>query len=270
MNNPKTILLLDYDHTLYPSTLPTLKAVDDRINLYIRTFLGFTSEAADAARVRLWDQYGTTLKGLEELHGVDREHYCDFIHAIEEAQLPPPDPLLMDWLRRMPHPFYIFTNARMDWAVRGLKAMGLEAMLPLDLREGDRPATPSAPSDAALAASLSASATAIAASMAPMAASTASAFLGPRLEGIFDIAFMDWEGKPNRAAYAKVDAHLRERHGRDIRIHFADDRQDNLESARLQGWGTIWIAPHTAPVVKGDEFDRVVDSLLRIDPVSLS
>jgi putative hydrolase of the HAD superfamily len=229
----KTILLLDYDHTLYPSTLSTLKAVDDRITLYIQTYLGFTPEAADAARLRLWDEYGTTLKGLEELHGVDREHYCDFIHAIEEAHLPPPDPLLMDWLARMPHPFYIFTNARMDWAVRGLKAMGLEGMLPLD---------------------------------AQSASAAAPAYLGPRLEGIFDIAFMDWEGKPNRAAYAKVDAWLRARHGRDIRIHFADDRQDNLESALLQGWGTIWIAPHTAPVVKGDEFDRVVSSLTDLDP----
>lgn len=250
INNPKTILLLDYDHTLYPSTLSTLKAVDDRINLYIRTFLGFTPEAADAARLNLWDQYGTTLKGLEELHGVDREHYCDFIHAIEEAHLPPPDPFLMDWLARMPHPFYIFTNARMDWAVRGLKAMGLEGMLPLE-----SPGAGAGPTPVELERSA--------------AVATAAAFMGPRLEGIFDIAFMDWEGKPNRAAYAKVDAWLRAKHGPDLKIHFADDRQDNLESARERGWGTIWIAPHDAPVVKGDEFDRVVDSLVRIDPVSL-
>jgi putative hydrolase of the HAD superfamily len=250
MNTPKTILLLDYDHTLYPSTLSTLKAVDDRITLYIQTFLGFSPEAADAARLRLWDEYGTTLKGLEELHGVDREHYCDFIHAIEEAHLPPPDPLLTDWLARMPHPFYIFTNARMDWAVRGLKAMGLEGMLPLDVGKTSE----ANPTPAELERTT--------------AVASATAFIGPRLEGIFDIAFMYWEGIPNRAAYAKVDAYLREKHGPDIRIHFADDRQDNLESARERGWGTIWIAPHTAPVVKGDEFDRVVDSLTALDPIT--
>lgn len=243
----KKILLLDYDHTLYPSTLSTLRAVDDRINLYIRTFLGFTSDEADALRVRLWDEYGTTLKGLEELHGVDRGHYCDFIHAIEAVHLPPPDPQLQAWLTRLPHPFYIFTNARMDWAVRGLKAMGLEAMLP----------------------------EALAAEMADLAdavdgASAVAGFKGPRLEGIFDIAFMDWEGKPNPQAYAKVDAHLRSRHGRDIDIHFADDRPDNLESARERGWTTIWIAPHTASPVIGDEFDRVVTSLTDIDPETLA
>jgi len=239
----KTILLLDYDHTLYPSTLSTLKAVDDRINLYIRTYLGFTSEQADAARLELWDKYGTTLKGLEELHGVDREHYCDFIHAIGAEHLPPPDPGLTEWLAKLPHPCYIFTNARMDWAVRGLKAMGLEGLLPLDLvgPDGDHGDPPVA----------------------------AAAYLGPRLEGIFDIAFMDWEGKPNRQAYVKVDAWLRERHGSDVRILFADDRQDNLESARERGWGTIWIAPHTAEDVRGDEFDRVVSSLTELDPNAL-
>lgn len=222
-----SVLLLDFDHTLYPSTLGTLPAVDARINLYMQTYLGFTAQGADEARTRLWDRYGTTLKGLEELHGVDREHYCDFIHAIEEAHLPPPDPALHDWLARLPHPAYIFTNARMDWAVRGLKAMGLEDVLP-------------------------------------------AGKAAHRLLGIFDIAFMDWEGKPNRAAYAKVDAYVRERHGADARIWFADDRMDNLESGRSQGWSTIWIHPHTAGPVRGDEFDRVAPSLLGLDPETLA
>jgi putative hydrolase of the HAD superfamily len=242
----KNILLLDYDHTLYPSTLNTLGAVDDRINLYMRTFLGLTHDEADETRIRLWDQYGTTLRGLEELHGVERGHYCDFIHAIDAEHLPPPDPALQAWLARVPHPLYIFTNARLDWAVRGLTAMGLESMLPgiLDIEPG-----------AAAAAGESL--------LAP-------GFRGPKLEGIFDIAFMEWEGKPNPRAYAKVDAHLRARHGEDIRIHFADDRPDNLESARARDWKTIWIAPHTASPVNGDEFDRVVSSLVHLDPETLA
>jgi pyrimidine 5'-nucleotidase len=234
---PATVLLLDYDHTLYPSTLGTLNAVDGRINLYMQTFLGFGSEAADALRLKLWDQYGTTLKGLEELYGVDRNHYCDFIHAIGAEHLPPPDPALQDWLARLPHPVYLFTNARMDWAVRGMRAMGLEGLLP-EAEAG--------------------------------AARAAGRVFPRRLEGIFDIAYMDWEGKPNLPAYAKVDAHVRARHGDGARIHFADDRMDNLESGRARGWTTIWIHPHTAGPVRGDEFDRVVPSLTRLDPITLS
>ena len=249
----KDILLLDYDHTLYPSTLSTLRAVDDRINLYIRTFLGFTSGQADALRLELWDKYGTTLKGLEDLHGVDREHYCDFIHAIEAAHLPPPDPALQAWLTAMPHPCYLFTNARMDWPVRGLKAMGLEALLPQAMASqgntGDTLGGFPVPAGMGVA---------------------PDGFRGERLLGIFDIAFMDLEGKPNPPGYAKVDARLRERHGHDLRIHFADDRPDNLESARERGWRTIWIVPHTAAPVSGNEFDRVVSSLTELDPVRLS
>lgn len=234
----RKILLLDYDHTLYPSTLQTLKAVDDRINLYMRTFLGFAPEDADATRRRFGAQYGTTLKGLEEHHDVDREHYCDFIHAVEEHHLPPPDPQLTAWLSRLPHPCYLFTNAHMDWAVRGLKAMGLASILPL-------------------AVATEANAVGIKA--------TAS-----RLEGIFDIAFMDWQGKPHPAPYAKVDAFLRQRYGNNIAIHFADDRVDNLETARQHQWSTIWIAPHNAPEPPTGTFDRVVSALTTLDPERLT
>ncbi len=252
---PSVVLLLDFDHTLYPSTLGTLNAVDARINLYMQTFLGLGREAADALRIKLWDQYGTTLKGLEELYGVDRNHYCDFIHAVGPEHLPPPDPALQDWLARMPHPVYIFTNARMDWAVRGMRSMGLGGLLP----EAE-----------AAAARDAASALDAGADSAAGADRSAGRVFPRRLEGIFDIEYMDWEGKPNRPAYAKVDAHVRARHGEEARIHFADDRMDNLESGRARGWTTIWIHPHTAGTVRGDEFDRVVPSLTRLDPVTLS
>jgi pyrimidine 5'-nucleotidase len=265
LNDP-AVLLLDFDHTLYPSTLGTLKAVDERINLYMQTYLGLSRDAADALRVELWDKYGTTLKGLEVLYGVERHHYCDFIHAIAEEHLPPPDPALQDWLARLPHPVYLFTNARLDWAVRGMKAMGLEGLLP--------EAEAAAAKDAVAA--LDAAARDLA---GPDAASGGSAgarravppgrIFPRRLEGIFDIAFMDWEGKPNPGPYAKVDAHVRARHGAGTRIYFADDRMDNLESARAQGWTTIWIHPHTAGPVRGDEFDRVAPALTRLDPLTL-
>ena len=230
--NTNKILLLDYDHTLYPSTLPTLQAVDDRINLYIRTFLGLGEEEANATRTRLFMRHGTTLKGLEAAYGVDREHYCDFIHAVDDDHLPPPDPALQAWLARVAHPLYLFTNARRDWVERGFAAMGLGDLL-------------------------------------PAATEQATLQSGPRLQGIFDITFSDWEGKPHPPAYAKVDAHLRARHGQDIQIHFADDRIDNLEAARDRGWRTIWIVPHNASPDLGAAFDRTLPSLTGLDPLGL-
>jgi pyrimidine 5'-nucleotidase len=233
-----TILLLDYDKTLYPSTLPTLKAVDERITLYMCTFLGLSPAEADATRRRFGAQYGTTLKGLEAHHGVDRDHYCDFIHAVAEQHLPPPDPQLTAWFNRLAHPCYLFTNAHRDWAIRGLQAMGLAALLPGEGETARRHASPPAPAT--------------------------------RLAGIFDIAFMDWQGKPHPAPYAKVEAFLRQRHGPHIAIHFADDRPENLATARQQQWSTIWIAPHDIPEWPPGPYDRVVSALTSLDPALLA
>lgn len=235
----RKVLLLDFDHTLYPPNAETLRALDARITLYIQTFLGFAPAAADALRLELWERYGTTLKGLEVHHGVDRDHYCDFIHDIAAASLPPPDPAMQAWLARLTHPFYIFTNARRDWAERGLINMGLADILP----EADA-----------------------AAPAAHAKGGTAS----PRLLDILDIVFMEWEGKPNPQAYAKADRHLRLRHGDDIRIFFADDRTDNLLEARRRDWSTIWIAPEDArDESQAKEFDSVVPSLICLDPERL-
>lgn len=250
----KSVLLLDFDHTLYPSTLPTLKAVDDRITLYIQSFLGLPFEEADHTRLRYCEEYGTTLRGLELRHGVDRGHYCDFIHAVEDAHLPPPDPGLHDWLMKVPHPFYIFTNARMDWAVRGLRAMGLHGMLP---EEG-------------LGAWADAGLVPAAAGELDEAAPPPPRWMGPRLRGILDIEFMEWQGKPHAGAYAKADRLLREKHGRDIRIHFADDRPDNLMAAKELKWATLWITPDPSKAGPWkNSFDRVVPSLSSLDPESL-
>ena len=252
----RPVLLLDFDHTLYPTTLPTLKAVDDRITLYIQTFLGLPFEEADRTRLRFCEEYGTTLRGLELRHGVERGHYCDFIHAIEAEHLPPPDPALQDWLRKVPHPCYIFTNARMDWAVRGLRAMGLAGILP--------EAGSGLPADAGLR-------MAVPAEEAAGDREAAPPWTGPRLHGILDIEFMEWQGKPHALAYAKADRMLRQRHGEDIRVVFADDRPDNLMAAKEVRWSTWWITPdpgRAGPFARS--FDRVTASLLELDPESLA
>ena len=125
------ILLLDLDHTLYSSTLPTGDAVDARIAQYLCNHLKLPLNEADALRQELSARYGTTLKRMELLHGVDRERYCDFIQDLEDHLMRPPNPQLREWLiavgRRMPT--YLFTNARRDWVDRCLASMGFADLL---------------------------------------------------------------------------------------------------------------------------------------------
>lgn len=233
----KKILLLDYDYTIYPSTLNTVKAVEARVNLYIRTFLGCTRDAAEAMRIQFWDQYGSTLRGLEEHFGVNRDHYCDFIYDIDDSDMPPSDPKLAAWFQQVSHPTYIFTNARKDWIIRGLNGMGLDFILP--------------------------------SSTGMVAESNCYGCSVSKLRGIFDIAFVNWLGKPHLDAYAKVDDYLRLNHGNDIVVFFADDRRGNLETARIMHWKTIWIVPHNAINVTTGTFDCVLPSLSGLNPHSL-
>ena len=220
------VLLLDLDHTLYPSTVPTGGAVDARIVRYIGEYLGLPQTEANALRHELSMRYGTTLKGLEILHGVDRDHYCDFIQDVEDELMPPFDPALRKWLvaAGKKAPTYLFTNARRDWADRCLTSLGLSDLL----AEGE----------------------------------TGTSASGG-LRGILDIGFMEWIGKPEAGAFAKVERFIRGRHG-DARLIFVDDRLDNLEQARRQGWQTVWVRPHDE-VSKQDPGHRKVDSLLELD-----
>ena len=235
----RQILLLDLDHTLYPSTLPTLDAVDARITVYIKEKLGLEHEVADAMRRSLCDTYGTTLRGLETLHGVSREEYTTYIQDLEDALMPPADARLRAWLLAASHarPTYLFTNARRDWADRCLKHIGLSDLLVSE--------------DPEVRASLA---------------------------GILDIDFMEWIGKPDPGAFLKVERFLAERHPEPLSFVFADDRLDNLDAARDRGWRTLWVRPHTAAQgVEGAAVTaiakaaghRVLDTLLELDPETL-
>jgi putative hydrolase of the HAD superfamily len=232
------ILLLDLDHTLYPSTAPTLDAVDARITDFIAKTLELPRENADRMRRDLCAVYGTTLRGLELLHGVSREEYTTFIQDLEDHLMPPEDPRLRAWLIAAARhlPTYLFTNARRDWADRCLVHLGIADLLVAD----------------------------------PEVTSV--------LRGVLDIDFMGWIGKPEASAFEKVERFLLEKHPPASSLIFADDRLDNLASALERGWRTVWVRPHTAAqgpegaavtAIASAGGHRVVDSLLELDPETL-
>jgi FMN phosphatase YigB (HAD superfamily) len=170
------------------------------------------------------------LRGLEVLHGVSRNDYTDFIQDLEDHLMPLPDPRMRTWLLAAASrlPTYLFTNARRDWADRCLSHLGLKDLLELGGSPAGRPV----------------------------------------LGGILDIDFMEWAGKPNREAFAKVERYLIERHPPASDLIFADDRLDNLAAARARGWRTVWVRPHDAsPSIGADH--RIVDSLFDLDPETL-
>lgn len=118
--------LFDYDLTLYGhDERQVLGELDRNISRFLMVRLNLSEQSANDLRREYWGKYGTTLNGLRAQHGVVPEEYFDFIHAGTNLQDPKFAPEKRKLLRSLPGTRWVFTNARRDWAERGLRAMGI-------------------------------------------------------------------------------------------------------------------------------------------------
>ncbi len=70
-------LFIDLDDTVYPATTQVWQLVMKRMYVYMRDFLGIPEEEVPAMRDRLFNRYGTTLRGLQIERGIDANAYLD-------------------------------------------------------------------------------------------------------------------------------------------------------------------------------------------------
>ena len=120
------VWLFDYDLTLYGyDEGEVLWSLDRNITRFLVERFGMTISEADAKRREYCSRFGTTLGGLRVLHGTHPNEYFDFIHQGENLQSPNFRADKLALLESLPGTRYVFTNARRDWADRGLKSMGI-------------------------------------------------------------------------------------------------------------------------------------------------
>jgi putative hydrolase of the HAD superfamily len=119
-------LLIDLDDTLYPFESGAWELVGDRIDQFLVEVMGFPSDEVRALRARLFNQYGTTLRGLQVENEVDMDFYLDYVHDVPIADLLSPDPELNQVLHALPQRKVIFTNANSDHARRVLQALAVQ------------------------------------------------------------------------------------------------------------------------------------------------
>jgi len=79
--------LFDLDNTLYPARSNLFAQVDLRINAFVRSFYGIDQEEARAVQRRLYQEHGSTLRGLMVVHGLVPDEYLDFVHDIDYAPI---------------------------------------------------------------------------------------------------------------------------------------------------------------------------------------
>lgn len=112
-------LLFDLDNTLYSARYGLEEAAGRRIIAFIARYLNLAPEAALLERRRGMGEYGTSLEWLMAEKGfTDIEAYYAAVHPQGEEASLEPDPALGAFLKGLPLPRAILTNAPMEHALR--------------------------------------------------------------------------------------------------------------------------------------------------------
>lgn len=121
-----TTLFFDLDDTLYPHSTGLWPAIKGRMNLYMTERLGLPESDVPFLREQYFKMYGTTLRGLEERHNVDKDDFLSFVHDLPIQEYLKPDPIVRDVISSLPTRNLIFTNADVSHARRVLAALELD------------------------------------------------------------------------------------------------------------------------------------------------
>jgi putative hydrolase of the HAD superfamily len=121
-----TTLFFDLDDTLYPSSTGLWPAIKGRMNMYMIERLGIPERDVPFLREQYFKMYGTTLRGLQERHHVDREDFLAYVHDLPLKDYPTPNPVIREVIACLPTRNLIFTNADLPHARRVLAALELD------------------------------------------------------------------------------------------------------------------------------------------------
>ncbi|HYA81247.1 MAG TPA: pyrimidine 5'-nucleotidase [Methylocystis sp.] len=117
--------VFDLDNTLYPASSDLWPKIDDRITLFMSRLFGLDGISLRALQKHYYLRYGTTLRGLMHEHGVDADHYLDYVHDIDRSSLKP-DHSLAAAIAALPGRKLILTNGSRDHAVKTARQLGID------------------------------------------------------------------------------------------------------------------------------------------------
>jgi putative hydrolase of the HAD superfamily len=126
MTDPIETLFIDLDDTLYPASNGLWRDIRGRIDIYMRERIGLPADQVATLRRAYFEQYGTTLRGLERHYPVDKAEFLAFVHDLPLGEYISPNPGLRALLQDIPARKFIFTNADAAHAKRVVTALGLD------------------------------------------------------------------------------------------------------------------------------------------------
>lgn len=119
--------VFDLDNTLYPPEARLFDQIEKRMTAYVMEALDVPEPRANELRRLYWAEYGTTLAGLMDLHGVDPAPYLTHVHEIDLSHLQPA-PDLRSKIKDLPGTRIVYTNGSAPYAERVLAARGLSGI----------------------------------------------------------------------------------------------------------------------------------------------
>lgn len=119
------LILFDLDNTLYSRDLDLWRLIHERITAYVGRELALPLEEAEIVQRLYWIEYGTTLTGLIQEHGMDPAPYLADVHDVNVGEHLQPNPVLDAILTALPQRKAVFTNATAAHARNVLTALDI-------------------------------------------------------------------------------------------------------------------------------------------------
>jgi putative hydrolase of the HAD superfamily len=118
------VWVFDLDNTLYPADCRLFAQVDRRMGEFIARYLGVPFEYARHLQKCYYRQFGTTLTGLMQVHGMDPKAFLDYVHDLDLSGLAE-HPRLVAAIEGLPGRKLIFTNGSREHAERIAGKLGV-------------------------------------------------------------------------------------------------------------------------------------------------
>ncbi len=119
-------IFFDVDDTLYSADSGLWLQIKERIGLYMLEKLHIPAGQVPTLRRQYFEQYGTTLRGLQANYTFEVTDFLAYVHDLPLADYIQPNPALRPALEALPARKFIFTNADVNHARRVLSVLQVE------------------------------------------------------------------------------------------------------------------------------------------------
>ena len=101
--------IFDLDNTLYRADVSFFADIGEKMTGFISRHLALQPDEARALQEEYFHDYGATLSGLIDIHGMDPAEFLDYVHDVDLSVLTP-EPALREAIEALPGRKLIFTN----------------------------------------------------------------------------------------------------------------------------------------------------------------